>query len=85
MPKATKSGKLVATPRPKTDADLLFDFMHGIEEKNHTVVAMQSPNFVVFRVKGHSASKDTPRGLVLPVAASMFLPNTFSFARVIGT
>jgi hypothetical protein len=55
MKKATKSGKLVAAPRLKTEADLIFDFMHGIEEKSHTEIAMQTPNFAVFRIKGHSA------------------------------
>jgi hypothetical protein len=39
----------------KTDAELIDAFAHGIEERQHTSVVMQSPKFVVFKIKGHSA------------------------------
>ena len=39
----------------KTDAELISDFAHGIVERDYTTVAMQSPNFVIFHIKGHSS------------------------------
>jgi hypothetical protein len=41
--------------KPKTDAELIEDFAHGIEERSYTSVLLQSPRFVVFKVKGHSS------------------------------
>lgn len=41
--------------KPKTDAELIDAFAHGIEERKHTSVAGQSANFVVFKIDGHSA------------------------------
>ena len=49
------SGRSSKQPQPKTDAELISDFAHGIEERNYTTVAMQSPNFVIFHVKGHGS------------------------------
>jgi hypothetical protein len=47
--KPLKAGK---TP---TDLDLIDAFASGIEEHHHTTVVMQSRDFVVFKIKGHSA------------------------------
>jgi hypothetical protein len=41
--------------KPKSDAELIEDFAHGIEERQHTTVFLQSRSFVVFKVKGHSS------------------------------
>ena len=42
-------------PKQKTDAELIFDFAHGIEERSNTSVVLQGPNFVIFKVAGHTA------------------------------
>jgi len=39
----------------KTDAEVLAAFTSGIEEGQHTSIFLQSPRFVVFKCKGHSA------------------------------
>src|SRR5271163_1888316 len=41
--------------KPKSDAELIDAFASGIEERNHTSVAGQSENFVVFKIAGHNA------------------------------
>jgi hypothetical protein len=41
--------------KPKTDAELIDAFAHGIEERSYASVAAQSQRFVVFKIKGHSA------------------------------
>ena len=41
--------------KAKTDAEVLAAFTSGIEEGNHTSIFLQSPRFVVFKCKGHSA------------------------------
>lgn len=44
--------KAKPTEDPK---QLIDDFAHGIEEKHYTSVVLTSKNFVVFKIKGHSA------------------------------
>jgi hypothetical protein len=41
--------------KPKTDAELIFDFAHGIEERRNTMLLLRGQNFVIFKVKGHTA------------------------------
>jgi hypothetical protein len=36
-------------------SDLIDQFAHGTEEKHYTTVAMVSRNFVIFKIKGHTA------------------------------
>lgn len=44
------------TKTPQIDEKkLISDFASGIEERNYTSVFLVSKNFVVFKVKGHSA------------------------------
>lgn len=44
--------------KPAAEVDpkqLIDDFAHGIEEKYYTSVVFVSKNFVVFKIKGHTA------------------------------
>ena len=41
--------------KKKTDAELIDAFASGISEREYITVAQQSRNFVIFKIKGHSA------------------------------